>query len=55
MLEMCKILPALVRDFDFSLHQSLKERHWSTQSLWFVKPVDFQVYLHPRKNAAAVA
>ncbi|KAF0638901.1 hypothetical protein FPSE5266_05719 [Fusarium pseudograminearum] len=49
MLEMCKLLPVLVRDFDFTLNQDLQEGEWRTQTYWFVKPLDFQVYLKPRE------
>ncbi|KAJ4252350.1 hypothetical protein NW762_010948 [Fusarium torreyae] len=51
MLEMCKLIPTLVRDFDLSLHESLRGKDWHTQNYWFVKPVDFQVYVQPRKVA----
>ncbi|GKU13237.1 cytochrome p450 oxidoreductase [Fusarium langsethiae] len=51
MLEMCKVLPALVRDFDFTLHDDLIGKEWKTQSYWFVKPLDFQVWLKPRSQS----
>lgn len=51
MLEMCKVLPALVRDFEFTLHDDLIGKEWKTQSYWFVKPLDFQVWLKPRSES----
>ncbi|KXJ89952.1 cytochrome P450 [Microdochium bolleyi] len=52
MLEMCKLLPLLIRDFDFSLPPSLNHKEWSTESYWFIKPVDFKVLIQPRQATA---
>ncbi|KAI8725549.1 hypothetical protein NCS52_00126300 [Fusarium sp. LHS14.1] len=52
MLEMCKLIPSLVRDFDFTLHESLLRKDWHTQNYWFVKPLDFQVRLRRREFAS---
>ncbi|KAF5026994.1 hypothetical protein F66182_868 [Fusarium sp. NRRL 66182] len=52
MLEICKLVPMLVRDFDFTLHDDLGGKDWSTQNYWFVKPVDFKVWLQPRKESS---
>ncbi|KAI3319510.1 cytochrome P450 [Xylariaceae sp. AK1471] len=45
MLEMTKLVPRIVRDFDFELpqRQVLEDHHWSTQNLWFVKPRGFEL------------
>lgn len=41
LLEMSKLIPVLVRDYDFELSQSIKEDDWVTKARWFVKPVNF--------------
>ncbi|KAH6681094.1 cytochrome P450 [Plectosphaerella plurivora] len=51
MLEICKLIPVLIRDFDFSLHETLRQEEWHTQNYWFVKPVDFQVQLRKRESS----
>lgn len=38
---MSKLIPQLVRTFDFELEQPNKE--WETMNYWFVKPVNFRV------------
>lgn len=50
MLEMCKLIPLLVRDFSFTLDNSLKMEDWHTQNYWFVKPVDFKVRVEMRAS-----
>ncbi|KAH7014186.1 cytochrome P450 [Microdochium trichocladiopsis] len=50
MLEMCKLLPLLVRDFDFSLPEDLSGKEWSTQGWLFIKPVCFNVLVQPRRR-----
>ncbi|PSN62844.1 cytochrome P450 [Corynespora cassiicola Philippines] len=45
-LEMCKLLPYIIRSFDFELEHP--ERSWSTHNLWFVKPTDFRVHVRVR-------
>lgn len=43
-LEMSKLIPRLVRDYDFTpLRKS-----WMTENYWFVKPTDFEVHVQPR-------
>lgn len=51
LLEMSKLIPSLVGDFDFELCGALKtpEAEWSLTDLWFVKPRDFVVKIHLRK------
>ncbi|KAF2240729.1 putative cytochrome P450 pisatin demethylase [Trematosphaeria pertusa] len=48
MLEMSKLVPRLVRDYDFELEGDEKE--WDTANFWFVKPVDFRVTVKARKE-----
>jgi hypothetical protein len=43
---MSKLIPQLVRKFDFELENPNKE--WETENFWFVKPVDFRVRVKPR-------
>lgn len=40
-MEMSKLIPHIVRSFDFELEHA--EREWKTENFWFVKPVDFRV------------
>ncbi|KAH7268997.1 uncharacterized protein BKA55DRAFT_682091 [Fusarium redolens] len=41
---MRKLIPALVRDFEFALHDRLLKKEWATQNYWFIKPLDFQAW-----------
>ncbi|KAM0327641.1 hypothetical protein ACHAQA_005934 [Verticillium albo-atrum] len=50
MLEMCKLIPLLIRDFTFRLDNSLKTEDWKTQDYWFVKPLDFRVRVQMRQD-----
>ncbi|KAF2791289.1 pisatin demethylase [Melanomma pulvis-pyrius CBS 109.77] len=43
MLEMSKLIPLLVRDFDFVLDDNLVRNEWKTTNHWFVKPRNFKV------------
>jgi cytochrome P450 len=43
LLEMSKLIPRIIRDFDFELETSLQRNNWNTWNYWFVKPVDFKV------------
>ncbi|OAQ93930.1 cytochrome p450 pisatin protein [Purpureocillium lilacinum] len=47
-LEMSKLLPRILRDFEFSLDETLKSREWITRNLWFVKPMNFKVNIQTR-------
>ncbi|KAJ5573548.1 uncharacterized protein N7459_007975 [Penicillium hispanicum] len=49
-LEMSKLIPRLVRDYDIVPLR----KTWSTQNYWFVKPTDFEVKIQKRaqKNVA---
>ncbi|KAI1333735.1 cytochrome P450 [Xylariaceae sp. FL0016] len=49
-LEMSKLIPRLVRDFDFELNQAIatNEKSWKTTTFWFVKPRDFEVKIRRR-------
>ncbi|KAI4957492.1 hypothetical protein J4E86_004630 [Alternaria arbusti] len=49
-LEMSKLIPMLVRDFDFSLAPHLQAADWETTNYWFVKPRDFQVKVMVRRQ-----
>lgn len=44
-LEMSKLVPTLVRDFDFELADPLQSdgAQWATRNYWFVKPMNFFV------------
>lgn len=54
MLEMCKLIPRIVRDFDFQLDGSIANPNvsWKTTAYWFVKPRDFNVRVIPRQEVA---
>ncbi|OOF92709.1 hypothetical protein ASPCADRAFT_509112 [Aspergillus carbonarius ITEM 5010] len=43
-LEMSKLIPRVVREFDFEL----ENQTWTTRNSWFVKPTDFVVKAHVR-------
>lgn len=45
-LEMSKLIPLLVRNFDFELQDS--QREWQTTNYWFVKPNNFNVIVKAR-------
>lgn len=47
-LEMSKLIPLVVRKFDFELEHP--EREWNTVNYWFVKPTDFRVKVTVRKQ-----
>ncbi|KAI1100655.1 cytochrome P450 [Jackrogersella minutella] len=51
-LEISKLIPRLVRDFDFELSGDLAARGstWATDNYWFVKPTNFMVRVTPRKE-----
>ncbi|KAL2104613.1 hypothetical protein VUR80DRAFT_10112 [Thermomyces stellatus] len=51
-LEISKLIPLLVRDFDFELAGDAAARPWSTTSYWFVKPTDFMVRVARRGGKA---
>jgi hypothetical protein len=43
---MSKLIPKLVREFDFELNQPKQD--WSTSNYWFVVPGDFKVKIKAR-------
>lgn len=51
-LEMSKLIPALIRDFDFTLadHLQAADQEWKTTNYWFIKPRDFQVKVTARRH-----
>ncbi|KAK7428134.1 hypothetical protein QQZ08_005373 [Neonectria magnoliae] len=52
MLEISKLVPRLMRDFNFSLETTSGEnKDWQTKGFWFVKPRDFMVRAEVRKYA----
>ncbi len=46
MLEMSKLVPLLVRKYDFEAVQG--REGWETKNVWFVKPVSFKVKVQRR-------
>ncbi|KAJ4005613.1 hypothetical protein NW752_002448 [Fusarium irregulare] len=50
MLEMSKLIPRIIRDFDFERDGSLQRDDWHTNNYWFVKPLDFQVRVSIRQS-----
>ncbi|KAI1142063.1 cytochrome P450 [Hypoxylon sp. FL0543] len=51
-LEISKLIPQLVRDFDFELSGNLANNgtSWSADNYWFVKPKNFMVRIKSRKD-----
>ncbi|KAH8652032.1 cytochrome P450 [Xylariales sp. PMI_506] len=51
-LEISKLIPRLVKDFDFELAEHLKPAtsHWETANYWFVKPRNFMVQVKSRSR-----
>ncbi|PYI08031.1 cytochrome protein [Aspergillus sclerotiicarbonarius CBS 121057] len=47
-LEMSKLIPRVVRDFDFEL----ETQEWTTRNMWFVKPTDFVVKAELRMKSS---
>ncbi|KAI0876529.1 cytochrome P450 [Hypoxylon argillaceum] len=48
-LEISKLIPRIVRDFDFELSSGNAKDLWATQNHWFVKPREFQVKVMERE------
>jgi cytochrome P450 len=48
-LEMSKLIPQIVRDFDFELKDP--HRPWSTENNWFITPTNFRVQVKIRSQA----
>lgn len=49
-LEMSKLVPKLVRDFDFESDDRIKTKRWETKNHWFVKPTNFNVKVSLRQH-----
>jgi hypothetical protein len=49
-MEMAKVIPQIVRNFDLALRHPKKE--WTTDNLWFVKQSDFIVNVSRRRRTA---
>lgn len=47
MLEMCKLVPEIVKSFDLNL--DMPKETWNTINYWFVKPEKFPVTVSQRK------
>jgi cytochrome P450 len=47
LLEIGKLIPRLVRNFDFEL---VRGERWETNNHWFVKPVNFEVRVKVAKE-----
>ncbi|KAI1620545.1 cytochrome P450 oxidoreductase [Exophiala viscosa] len=47
-LEMSKLIPQIVRKFDFELEHP--DRPWSTENVWFVIPTDFRLKVKVRQE-----
>lgn len=45
-LEMSKLLPQIIRNYDFELESPT--RPWHTANFWFVKPTDFNLIIKKR-------
>ncbi|KAJ3541925.1 hypothetical protein NM208_g1345 [Fusarium decemcellulare] len=50
-LQMSKLVPRLVRDFDMTLCEDISgpSHHWKTKNYFFLKPTNFHVLLRARK------
>jgi cytochrome P450 len=46
-LEMTKLVPQIVRNFDFEIKHT--DREWTVRNYWFVKPTDFYVRVKSRE------
>ncbi|KAI1209584.1 cytochrome P450 [Annulohypoxylon truncatum] len=49
-LEISKLIPRLVRDYDFELSDDVAKNGWHTDNYWFVKPKNFIVRVVARKG-----
>lgn len=47
-LEMSKLIPLLVKNFDFELQGG--QRDWKSENYWFVMPQDFYVQIKARQG-----
>lgn len=50
LLEMSKLIPTIVRKFDFQLSDALVDREWKTSSRWFVKQLNLEVKVMLRQK-----
>lgn len=55
-LEMTKLVPRLIRDFDFKLdgNAAAPDGAWTTANAWFVKPRNFYVGVEPRSSSSRI-
>lgn len=49
LLEISKLVPQLIRKFEFALDAGLEQREWETINRWFVKPLDFEARIKLRR------
>lgn len=49
LLEVSKLIPQLLRRFDFVLGEGLQHGEWRTSSRWFVKPLNFCGFVTQRR------
>lgn len=54
MLEMTKLIPRIVQDFDLSEKglRASDRAHWTTRNVWFVKPTSFKVRIKARPSSS---
>ncbi|KAI0550397.1 cytochrome P450 [Xylaria curta] len=53
-LEISKLIPRIVREFDFELTNGSAEDLWTTKNYWFVKPQGFNVKVTCREPKSSV-
>lgn len=51
LLEMSKLIPQILRRYDLTLAEGLRESVWETNSRWFVKPVALPTTIFERKDS----
>jgi len=52
MLEISKLVPTMVRRFDFELSEELVDKGWKTLNRWFVKQLNFEVKVMLRQKSS---
>jgi cytochrome P450 len=54
LMVLSKVIPQLVRTYDFELDEQLKDKEWKTLNYWIVKQLDFKCRLKLRGAGKAV-
>jgi cytochrome P450 len=49
LMALSKVIPQLVRTYDFELDEQLKDKEWKTLDYWIVKQQDFKCRLELRE------